>query len=300
LDNDWLKSKGYAVVKGIAEFWASRVKLENGVYVINGVIPPDEYAVNINNSVYTNIVAKMSLEFAIKCGQLLNDTTIPVAQWRKIADNIKIPFDKSNNIHLEFDGYDGKKIKQADVVLLGYPLMYQMSKDVRYNDLIYYEARTDKAEGPAMTYSMHVVGFLELDMPDQAARLFPTSYANHKPPFDVWTETPIGGAVNFVTGCGGFLQGVLFGYGGLRIHPDRIGFTTNIPPNANYMKLRGVNYLGSTLSISYNSTTTTILVEKQGPKYPLYLQVQNLPHAILKEGIPAILTKTKSFTISIN
>ncbi len=34
------------------------------MYEINGVIPPDEYAVNVNNSVYTNVVAQYSFVFA--------------------------------------------------------------------------------------------------------------------------------------------------------------------------------------------------------------------------------------------
>lgn len=33
----------------------------------------------------------------------------------------------------------GIKVKQADVILLGYPLMMNMSKDVLKNDLLVYE-----------------------------------------------------------------------------------------------------------------------------------------------------------------
>lgn len=60
------------------------------------------------------------------------------AEWLKIAANIVIPFDETLQIHPEFDGYNGQTIKQADVVLLGFPLMYPMSDTVRYNDLLYY------------------------------------------------------------------------------------------------------------------------------------------------------------------
>ena len=52
-------------------------------------------------------------------------------------------------------------IKQADTVLLGYPLGYEMSNDVRKADLGYYGARTDH-KGPAMTWSMHTIGWLDL------------------------------------------------------------------------------------------------------------------------------------------
>lgn len=48
--------------------------------------------------------------------------------------------------------YHGEEIKQADVVLLPYPLLMDMPTQVHYNDLVYYEARTDP-NGPAMTYA---------------------------------------------------------------------------------------------------------------------------------------------------
>lgn len=41
----WLEKVAWPLASGIAQFWQSRVKLDtSGVYVIDGVIPPDEYA----------------------------------------------------------------------------------------------------------------------------------------------------------------------------------------------------------------------------------------------------------------
>ena len=57
---------------------------------------------------------------------------------------------------MEYEGYSGAKIKQADVVLLGYPLMMNMSRAVRKADVEYYSPRTDPG-GPAMTWGMHAV-----------------------------------------------------------------------------------------------------------------------------------------------
>lgn len=45
----------------------------------------------------------------------------------------------------------GEPVKQADVVLLGFPLMHPMSPDVRRNDLEMYEPVT-AWDGPAMTW----------------------------------------------------------------------------------------------------------------------------------------------------
>eukprot|EP01043_Picozoa_sp_COSAG02_P026398 COSAG02_NODE_1520_length_12166_cov_8.338195_9_plen_73_part_00 len=54
-------------------------------------------------------------------------------------------FDVSLQRHPEYDGYDGATIKQADTVLLQYPLAIPMSAIVRAHDLEYYEARTSSA-----------------------------------------------------------------------------------------------------------------------------------------------------------
>ena len=69
-----------------------------------------------------------------------------------------------------------------------------------------------------MTYmTLHQVGHLQLDgNTPAAAALFNRSFANVQPPFAVWTETPTGGATNFLTGAGGFLQAAMMGYPGLR------------------------------------------------------------------------------------
>ena len=82
-----------------------------------------------------------------------------------------------------------------------------------------------------MTWGMHAIGHLELGQEDEASELFNRSYLPYvqvslicvllfcffaistQPPFYMWTEVPGGGgAVNFITGMGGFLQAkILYG-----------------------------------------------------------------------------------------
>jgi protein-glucosylgalactosylhydroxylysine glucosidase len=76
-------------------------------------------------------------------------------------------------------------IKQADVVLLDFPLMWPMTEEVRRNNLLTYEPIT-RADGPAMTWSMHAIGFLELKDFVEAQRLFEQSYETYvRKPFNV-------------------------------------------------------------------------------------------------------------------
>ena len=57
----------------------------------------------------------------------------------------------------------------------------------------------------------------------------------------VWSEARVGlGAMNFITGMGGFLQGILFGYGGLRLTLADLSVQRSaLPLDATFMAFRG-------------------------------------------------------------
>ena len=63
-DLDWLRTRGFAVIKATADYWISRTTFANDRYEIREVVPPDENADFVDNSVYTNAIAKMNLEIA--------------------------------------------------------------------------------------------------------------------------------------------------------------------------------------------------------------------------------------------
>ncbi|KAF2072925.1 hypothetical protein CYY_005747 [Polysphondylium violaceum] len=295
-DFQWLNSTGYQAIKGMAEFWASRVTVNSDSSVsINGVIPPDEYAVGVDDSVYTNVIAKMALEWAIEAASLVNDNTIPLDQWQSLIDNLVILFDESSQWHPEYQGYNGQTVKQADVVLLGYPLMYNMSSTVRRNDLTYYQYKNDP-NGPAMTHSMFAVGWLELGNQTAAEVEFAKSFANIQQPFNVWTETPTGGTTNFITGAGGFLQGIIFGYGGLRISESQYLFNPQLPPNTDSLLIKQLNYLGSTFNLYWNTTTIEIELSYSAPNVQLTC-IFSQDSTLLVENLPISLNLGNSFII---
>ena len=86
-------------------------------------------------------------------------------QWLEKYKNISFPYNPDKRYHEEFEGFDAEYesgtlpnggVKQADVVLLNYPLMWDMPDDVKRNDLELYEGITD-ANGPAMTWSIFTI-----------------------------------------------------------------------------------------------------------------------------------------------
>eukprot|EP00931_Biecheleriopsis_adriatica_P047869 TRINITY_DN27628_c0_g1_i1.p1 TRINITY_DN27628_c0_g1~~TRINITY_DN27628_c0_g1_i1.p1 ORF type:complete len:845 (+),score=131.45 TRINITY_DN27628_c0_g1_i1:54-2588(+) len=266
LDVEWLKASGFQLLSKVAHFFVSKaVQSEHGHYYINHVIPPDEYAVHgIDDSIYTNWVAKLALEFASEAADIIDARKNP--RWMEVAQDLVLLFDADKRAHPEYQGYKwGTKVKQADVVLLPYPLEMPMEQDVRLNDLRIYAEATD-ANGPAMTWSAFAIGYIMAGegYEAKATENFNRAFSNVKKPFNVWSEYPVGGATNFITGAGGFLQAVTFGYFGLRITRDSMTLLPAMIQGTSFMENRGLKYLGRSFTISCYAEGKQILKLESG------------------------------------
>jgi protein-glucosylgalactosylhydroxylysine glucosidase len=122
-DKKWLESTGMPILIGIADFYISRAVFDEGGITahIYGVIPPDEYVENCNDSSYTNFAAAQALRFAVYGAQDLALELDNSVEYLALADALVILSNTTLGIHAEYDGYAGQLIKQADVVLLHYP-----------------------------------------------------------------------------------------------------------------------------------------------------------------------------------
>ncbi|XP_064571359.1 protein-glucosylgalactosylhydroxylysine glucosidase [Zonotrichia leucophrys gambelii] len=279
---------GWELVEAVAQYWCSRMvwSEEEQLYHIRGVMPPDEYHSQVDNSAYTNAVARHSLNFA---ADLARDLLLPVPEeWEDRARKIKVPFDEERKYHPEYDGYSpGEPVKQADVVLLGFPLMHPMSAEVRRNDLEMYEPVTDPA-GPAMTWSMFALGWLELKEPQRAWSQLEKCFSNITEPFKVWVENADGsGAVNFLTGMGGFLQVVLFGFTGFRITRSSLLFDPVFPDGITKLQLSSISYLGNRLEVTITREEIRMAVTEASwdpPAPPLEVVLESGQRFPLWEG----------------
>eukprot|EP01034_Spumella_vulgaris_P028827 gene28827-35758_t len=206
-NEEWLRETGYPILIGVADFWISRStnttdEVTGECYAhIDGVIPPDEYVDHANDSVYTNWVAIKALNYAVEASVLLDIDCPLCPTYTKLADDLVILWNETLGIHPEYYNYSGQVVKQADVVLLHYPLGMNMTHEAQLNDCEYYAERTD-INGPAMTWGMFAINYLDLLNFTSAARYFNASFQdNLHAPLQVWTETPGGNAVNFITGA---------------------------------------------------------------------------------------------------
>jgi len=262
-DKTWLESIGLPMLIGISDFWVSRITYDSQTNIshIHGVIPPDEYVSNCSDSVYTNYAAARTFEITLEAIKEVsnNDVSDSIKQiYQFYSDTLLITFNETLQIHDEYDGYYGQVIKQADVVLLHYPWEMEMTEEIQKNNLEYYSNRTDIG-GPAMTWGIHSIGYKDLLEFELAGKYFLKAYQNNmKKPFYIWTENIDGGAGNFVTGAGGFLQTVIYGYPGIRIADEELLiFDPVCPDNTNGLKVRGIWYIGYKLDISFSCKTGT-------------------------------------------
>jgi len=221
-DKQWLKEKGWSVLKATAEFWVSRVEWDNeGRANLNNVIGADEWTCNpmggkqVNNNAYTNAAAKANLMDAIKAAKIVGEPA-PKA-WQQTADGLRFDY-LDNGVTAEHSTYDGHAIKQADVILLAYPLKQVTDKEQMRRDLEYYLTKTPDKKTPAMSKSIYSILYNRLGESDKALYYFRDSYLpNLNPPFRVMAEFNGGTNPYFMTGAGGTLQSLLFGFAGLDI-----------------------------------------------------------------------------------
>lgn len=248
-DKDWLREKGWPLLKETADFWASRVERNGpGKYDINNVVAADEWAENVDNNAFTNAAAKAVLQHATRAAGILGLPADP--DWMQVASNIPI-LTMENGVTKEHAAYAGEGIKQADVNLLAYPLREVTTPEQIKRDLQYYETRVPQEGTPAMTHAIFSLLYARLGDAENAHRLFKESYQpNLLPPFRVIAETKGGTNPYFATGAGGVLQSVLMGFGGLDISETGIRQLKPIlPPSWKSMKISGVGMEKKTFTI---------------------------------------------------
>lgn len=137
-----------------------------------------------------------------------------------------------NGVTRQHATYNGQNIKQADANLLSYPLGIVNKTEDILKDLQYYEVKIPDQGTPAMTYSIFTLLYSKLKNSTQSYKNFKQSFVPFlKQPFGVFAQTKGGSNPYFLTGAGGVLQSVIFGYGGYNIGDQGVYFTNNSIPS---------------------------------------------------------------------
>ncbi|UXN60217.1 hypothetical protein [Phyllobacterium zundukense] len=277
-DATFLKNQAWPILKGIADFYVKRGEFnaDRTQFHLNTVTAPDEYAENVNDEAFTNGSAIKALELAIKVAEQLKEQ-VPV-EWRPVLGAMVRPqIDPAKNLHIQYNGFNpanlNNRIKQADVVLLTYPLEYPMTVEQSANDLEYYSKAADP-DGPSMTDAIHAVIAAQLGRCDFGDFL-KKSYDVALGPYEQFNETRVLGASAgqaapanvFLTGAGGFLQATGMGMTGYRFRDDRIVLKPILPDiiegqPAKRAYFKGLKWQAREFNVDIGETDTWVTLTK--------------------------------------
>ncbi|PWN46738.1 hypothetical protein IE53DRAFT_391103 [Violaceomyces palustris] len=269
----WLEEKGYPIMKAVSEFWASQVILDaKGNYTTLNETDPDEYANFKNNAAFTNAGISVVLKDTIQAATILGRRESDVANnWTEIVDKISILTngEEEDTVVLEYDGFNGSTpVKQADVVLLNYPLEYPVP-DAGADQSFY--AGATSPDGPGMTYSVFSINSAQLSTRgcESFTYLLQASEPYVREPFAQFSEqtsdtySTNGGtnpAYTFLTGHGGFLQTWTHGLTGYRSRTERFYLDPSLPPQLapKGFSVKGMFWRGNRLDVKVEGEQTTI------------------------------------------
>ncbi|HEX2219960.1 MAG TPA: hypothetical protein VHG35_14240 [Gemmatimonadales bacterium] len=261
-DSTWLADEGWPVIRETANFWVSRVRHDaaRDRYHIDSVVSVHEGLIGVSDDAYTNAIARKNLEIAVAASARIG--AAPDPKWDEIAARLHMPYDSASQYYRTYEGAPDSTLG-AVTPLLSYPLGIPMSERAKRAQL-QQAVRRLLAEGPGAMMGSTLLAVDAAELGDRALldSLLPHSYQGHlRGPFLMLSETPTNDAVNFVTGAGGFLQQVIFGYTGLRIGERGLepAFAPLLPSKVTRLVLRNVYSRGRRYDVVVDSAGRRIV-----------------------------------------
>lgn len=266
-DEEFMDLYGYELILDTAKFWVSRLESgDDGLLHINDVVGPDEYKEHVDDNAFTNYMAAWNIAKAMEYAAYLKESKPELyctlaeklglpdveRQWseklpklylpRSRADGV-IPQDRTyltlkdidltkykqqTNVGSIYRDYNQEQIshmqvsKQADILIMFLLLENQFDLAVKRANWNYYEPRT--LHDSSLSLSTHCI--LANDMGDRelAYQLFQKAAAIDLGP-NMSSSNPGIHAAAF----GGIWQGVIFGFGGIRMLEGRLRIEPKLP-----------------------------------------------------------------------
>ena len=141
----------------------------------------------------------------------------------------------------------------------------QMSAELRRNDYEYgIRGNAEERVGAApMGIAPRSIAAATIGSDADAAVWFATNFTGGtlKPPFNVRTETARNNAGYFITGSGGYLQSLLYGFSGLRIREDGLvaAFAPVLPARWRSLTLHNLWFRGQRMDVRIERNTAGLV-----------------------------------------
>lgn len=245
-----------------ARYWASRIRVErSGAAHIYGVIGPDEYHEPVDDSAYTNVMARWTLRRAARA---VREQTYPavsdseIERWLALADALVDGYDPETGIYEEFAGFyrlesllateiaerpfaaeahlpieyirNSQIIKQADVVLLHHLVPDEVAEHSLEPNFAFYEPRT--SHGSSLSPSAHALLLARLGAVEEAL-----DYLRLSAEFDLEDRNETTAEGLHIATMGGVWQALSYGFAGLRPRRDDLELNPRLPRSWSALEL---------------------------------------------------------------
>lgn len=318
-DRDFLYTKGAEMLVQICRFLASRGQWgqRSGKFGYYCVMGPDEFQMMVNNNCYTNYMAQETFRYTLRVlremraeapgryMELLGEVLLSeaeLASWRKMAEEMKIPYDENTGIYEQHDGYfDLPHIEIDSIPITDFPLYQHWSYDrIFRNDMIkqpdvlmfmflynrrftteakrvnyeYYEPRC--IHESSLSPSIHSILAAELGKHEEAFEFF--RFATR---MDLDNYNRNTGEGLHVTSIAAAWMNVVYGFGGMRSDGDILAFNPSLPRAWAAYSFR-VSYRGSVIAFTVDGQAVTARVAG-GP--PVRIAVYGVEYELDSAGI---------------
>jgi trehalose/maltose hydrolase-like predicted phosphorylase len=287
-DLEFAAGPGRTLLIETARYWASRIRADAKAGHVYGVIGPDEYHEPVDDSAFTNVMARWNLRRAAAAVQEFPDgdervEAREVDEWLELAHKVYDGYDAETKIYEEFAGYyllepllakrvlprrpmpadlvlgaermhKSQIVKQADVLMLHHLVPSEVEPGSLVPNLDYYEPRT--AHGSSLSPAIHAVLMARVGRPDEALEtLRMAAYID----LHDTTSTTAGG-VHIAT-LGGIWQAAVLGFCGVRPHGDALRVDPCLPQEWNALEAR-VRFRGARVRVRVDAETLRVTADR--------------------------------------
>jgi trehalose/maltose hydrolase-like predicted phosphorylase len=259
-DRDWLRAHGWPVIREVARFWASRATYDapRKRYDIAHVTSVAESYNDIPNDTFTNVSVVKALNIAVEAAKLAGEQPDPL--WERIAKLLYIPMAPRDAHHLPFDPsvamHGNSDFGGGPLALLFLPSLDLGGGSALLDgdyDFAVRPTPLPQISASSMGIAPHMVAAATVGQGAEGAALLSGNLSGGtlKPPFNVRTETADNNVGYFLTGSGGYVQSLLYGFPGLRIRDAGLveAYPPTLPATWTSLTLRNVAFRGQHLDI---------------------------------------------------
>jgi alpha,alpha-trehalose phosphorylase len=333
-DEEFLHGPGAEMLVETARLWRDLgfySERKGGKFCINGVTGPDEYNTVVDNNTFTNLMARENLWFAAatvealrrkdpeRFAALAHETALDgseMAEWKRAADSMYVPFDRELGIHPQDDGFLERKpwdfentsiakyplllhhhplviyrhqvIKQADVMMAMFLLAHEFSTEQKKRNFDYYDPLT--TGDSSLSSCVQGIIACEVGYVEEARE-----YIRYAALMDL---ADIGGNVKdgcHIASMGGTWMAIVYGFAGMRDDGGQLSFRPLLPSRLAEVRFR-LTIRGQVLEVRVNR-------EKESVSYLLlegsHLVIRHYNEDIgLSVGVP-VSARIESRTASI-